>query len=83
MSNKDRAEDKLIASIKKTRAGSKAVKKAAVKRAPARKAPAKKVVKKPGTRPKKAAVAKVSPSTRERKQGLVDLFQSGRRVWPD
>ncbi len=83
MSKKDRAEDKLIASIKKTRAGSKAVKKAAVKKAPARKAATQKLVKQQRTRPKKAAVAKVSPSTRERKQGLVDLFQSGRRVWPD
>ncbi len=75
MSQKDSAEDKLIASIKKTRAG----------KSTAKKAPAKKSAKKQNTAgaSKKPAVSRSSPSTRERKQVLVDLFQSGRRVWPD
>lgn len=80
MTKKDRAEDKLIASIKKTRAGNKPVKKAAVKKAAPKKAAKKQAV--TGAR-KKTAKPKTSPTTRERKQALVDLFQSGRRVWPD
>lgn len=75
MSKKDRAEDKLIASIKKTRSGKSAVKKAPIKKA-AKKQPTK-------TASKKTAVPKTAAGTREQKQALIDLFQSGRRVWPD
>ena len=75
MSTKDSAGDMLVASIRKTRSSagqhSEPEKKEASKK---RAAPVKK---KAVTRKKTAAKAKTQ------KARLVDLFQSGRRVWPD
>lgn len=81
MSTKDSAGDKLVASIRKTRNSTvdrAASEKPAVakKRTVSRKhaVPAKK---------KTATRKKTVPGNRQQKQQLVDLFQSGRRVWPD
>lgn len=74
MSTKDSAGDKLVASIRKTRGST-----------TRRSAPAKTVAKKPASRVKKktAARKKTAGENRQRKEQLVDLFQSGGRVWPD
>jgi hypothetical protein len=75
MTTKDSAEDKLIASIQKTRSGtpsgSKSVKKAVPKKSSA------------ASKKKNPVVSGRAASTQERKQALIDLFQHGRRVWPD
>ena len=82
MSTKDSAEDKLIASIQKTKAqaagqtetaGKQATKTTAQKAAP----------KKAATKKKAAASTKPSRSAQSNKEQLVDMFQHGRRVWPD
>jgi hypothetical protein len=70
MSTKNSTEDKLIASIQKTRSGGTAKVKP--------KATAKKAVKK-----KAAAKPAASVSNREQKKILINAFQHGRRVWPD
>lgn len=70
MSTKNSAEDKLIASIQKTRSGGAA--KARSKATP-----------KKATRKKAAAKSAAGASTREQKKALINTFQHGRRVWPD
>ena len=78
MTDKVSDGDKLVASIKRTRSAD-----APAATTPA-KAPAKKSVARKATRStrKKAAPAakKESPS---RNQAAIELFQHGRRVWPD
>ena len=86
MTSKDPAEDKLIASIQKTKAQATgqsdkqatASVKAAARKPAAKKAAAKKT-------PAKAAASgkKTSRSAQSNKTQLVDMFQHGRRVWPD
>jgi len=68
MSTNDSAEDKLVASIRKTRT---------TKAAPAV------VKKKTVTKKKVTAAPKTTPEDTSNKKSLVGLFQSGRRVWPD
>lgn len=72
MSTKNSAEDKLIASIQKTRSGGevKAKPKTVTKKAAKKKAVASKKTRSGATH-------------REQKQVLIDTFQTGRRVWPD
>jgi hypothetical protein len=74
MSSKDTTGDKLVSSIRKAKSSS-----------ASRGGPAKKAAKpKPAAPVKKKAKAVVAGSENSaRKQRLVDLFQSGRRVWPD
>ena len=81
MTSKDPAEDKLIASIQKTKAQAagqsdkqaSASVKAAAKKPAAKKTPAKAA----------ASGKKTSRSAQSNKTQLVDMFQHGRRVWPD
>ncbi|MGD2118554.1 MAG: hypothetical protein PVG66_09355 [Chromatiales bacterium] len=75
MSTKDSAGDKLVASIRKTR--SSAGVRSASKKTAVPKKPVATVKKKAAARKKTVAAGK------QQKQQLVDLFQSGRRVWPD
>lgn len=76
MSSKDSTGDKLVASIRKTR-NSTAGRKTTPKKAP--------VAKKRTASSKKkvAALTKQESPNRQLKKQLVDLFQAGRRVWPD
>lgn len=69
MNKPDPAEDKLIASIKKTRSDSQSSTKKKSKSTAGKTSSTQ-------TRPKKT-------STGQQKQALIDLFQYGRRVWPD
>lgn len=74
MTTKDSTGDKLVASIRKTKSGA----------ATGSKTTRKKVVKKPAQRTrKKVTSVKDTKLISSSKKQLVDLFQSGRRVWPD
>ena len=75
MSSKDSAGDKLVASIRKTRSST-AERTVGEKTA----TPKKRVT----TAKKKTVTRKKTVSeNRQRKEQIVDLFQAGRRVWPD
>ena len=74
MTTKDSTGDKLVASIRKTKSGAGTSSKTARK----------KVVKKSAKRSSKQATpGKDTKLTSSSKKQLVDMFQSGRRVWPD
>ncbi len=81
MSSKDSAEDKLIASIQKTKAQA-SQKAASPAPQPAKAASRKTVAKKPAAK-KKAVASKPTRAAQSNKAQLVDMFQHGRRVWPD
>ncbi len=74
MTTKDSAGDKLVASIRKTKSGAStntpAIKKRVVKKAAQ-------------TTRKKVTPVKERATTSDSKKQLVNLFNSGRRVWPD
>ena len=81
MSSKDTTADKLVASIRKTRAGSETPEKPAsstpsstVKKAVTKKAPAKKAV---------AKASRSGSSAKPARKQVETLFNTGRRVWPD
>jgi hypothetical protein len=74
MTTKDSAGDKLVATIRKTKTAAKASTKTTTRKS------AKKTAK-PSSN--KASGVKATNTTANRKKQLVDLFQSGRRVWPD
>lgn len=80
MSTKETAEDKLIASIQKTRAGvssnSKTTKQATRKKSQA-------TLKKNRPARKKKKAAQSGATNKAHKQTLIDIFQHGKRVWPD
>ena len=86
MSSKDPAEDKLIASIQKTKAqatGQSDQQAAASVKASAKKPAAKKAATKKTPAKKSAGKATSSRAAQSNKAQLVDMFQHGRRVWPD
>ena len=74
MTRKDSTGDKLVASVRKTRNSAPASSRAAKKSAQTSRAAK--------TR-KPAAQKKSTSSTSEHKKQLIDMFQSGGRVWPD
>ena len=71
MSTNKSTEDKLLASVRKTKSA------ASTSSKPAKK----KTVKKASVAAKKSTVS--SKPSRAQKKQLIDLFQHGRRVWPD
>lgn len=74
MTTKDSAGDKLVASIRKTKSAS----------VTTRKTTKKKVVKKATQSSNKKVIPEKSENVRSNsKARIIDLFQSGRRVWPD
>ena len=74
MTTKDSTGDKLVASIRKTKSGTVTSTKTAKK----------KVVKKTAQRTRKKVIsAKETKAATSRNSQLIDLLQSGRRVWPD
>ena len=82
MTSKISDGDKLVASIKRTRSGDNSP--AADESGP--QASEAKPVRKKASRAalgKKKSTPRKASEIRERKAALVDLFQHGRRVWPD
>ena len=74
MTTKDSAGDKLVASIRKTKSA------VATNAKPSKK----KVVKKATQSAKQKVISADAKEPRpSRKAHIIDLFQSGRRVWPD
>lgn len=81
MSDKDKTGDKLVASIRKTRAG--ATKKAAARKTSGTAAdstPRKQAAPKPAATKSRPAAKTAKASV---PSGTADPFQYGRRVWPD
>jgi len=80
MTTKDSSADKLVASIRKTKAG--LASRSTSTPEPAAKTPAKVVAKK-ATVKKKAVTRRTTRKNVGNKSQLIDLFQSAGRVWPD
>jgi hypothetical protein len=74
MTRKDTTGDKLVASVRKTRKSTAGGTSAAKQTAQTSRAAK---TRKPAARKKSTA------STSKHKKQLIDMFQSGRRVWPD
>ena len=82
MTTKDKTGDRLVASIRRTRAGAEGAGETATSASPApKKAAAKKAA------PRKAAPANTAKPARKRAEPKPDTgrdsYHSGRRVWPD
>ena len=82
MTSKDTTGDKLVASIRKTKTGSTPAAGSTVKKKVVAKKAAPKVAKKAAA-PKKAAPKASENTNANRKKELVNMFHTGRRVWPD
>jgi hypothetical protein len=81
MTSKDTTGDKLVASIRKTKTGSTPAVGSTVKKKVTKKA-APKVAKK-AVAQKTTAKSSSANTNSNRKKELVNMFHSGRRVWPD
>ena len=87
MTSKDTTGDKLVASIRKTKTGTtpaagSTVKKKVVAKKATPKSAKKAAAPKPAT-PKAAPKTSTENTNANRKKELVNIFHTGRRVWPD